>query len=61
MARNRSISELSAMNARVSAYNDWAYRKFGAGTREYNRANKRSSFIHTQVSKQISAKGNVAG
>lgn len=46
MARNRSISELSAMNARASAYNDWAYRKFGAGSREYNRANKRSSFIH---------------
>lgn len=59
MARNRSISELIAMNARTSAYNDWAYRKFGAGTREYNRANNRSSFIHTQVSKQISAKGNV--
>lgn len=41
MARNRSISELSAMNARASAYNDWAHRRFGAGTREYNRANKR--------------------
>lgn len=59
MARNRSISELSAMNARASAYNDWAYREFGAGSREYNRANKRSSFIHTQVSKQISSKGRV--
>lgn len=64
MARKRTLSQLIAISARATAYNDWAHKKFGASTREYNIANRRSSMLHGAVSREYTkhyAKGLSAG